>query len=74
MGYERQYYQTGSACMVNTKYYHADFIKDISENRFICGSNYGFKIYSLNEKNDIQLVYSKLILQLDGQMLVMVKK
>ena len=48
MGYERQYYQTGSACMVNTKYYHADFIKDISENRFICGSNYGFKIYSLN--------------------------
>ena len=55
MGYERQYYQTGSACMVNTKYYHADFIKDISENRFICGSNYGFKIYSLNEKNEYSI-------------------
>ena len=53
MGYERQYFQTGG--MINPKYYHADFIKDISENRFICGSNYGFKIYSLNEKNEYSI-------------------
>ena len=56
MGYERQYYETGCGYIIfHTKYYQADFIKDISENRFICGSNYGFKIYSLNEKNEYSI-------------------
>ena len=33
------------------KSYKVNFIKEISGNRFICASNYGFKIYSLNDKN-----------------------
>jgi hypothetical protein len=31
---------------------YAKFIKEISGNRFILASNYGYKIYSLNEKNE----------------------
>ena len=55
-----------------TKVYEAEFVKDISGNRFICGSNYGFKIYSINEKNEYSIVllepYSegrKIIYELD---------
>ena len=39
------------SCFVSVKIYRAEFIKEISGNRFILISNYGFKIYSLNEKN-----------------------
>ena len=40
-----------SGCIGYPKPYVALFIKEISGNRFICVSNYGFKIYSLNDKN-----------------------
>ena len=40
-----------SGCIGYQKPYVALFIKEISGNRFICVSNYGFKIYSLNDKN-----------------------
>ena len=33
-----------------------DFLKEISGNRFFCISNYGFKIYSLNKKNEYSLI------------------
>jgi len=69
-GYRSQ--NSYSGCFAYPKNYKAGFIKDISENRFICGSNYGFKIYSLNEKNEYSIVllesYSegqKIILELD---------
>ena len=69
-GYRSQ--NSYSGCFAYTKRYRAEFIKDISENRFICGNNYGFKIYSLNEKNEYSIVllesYSegqKIILELD---------
>ena len=32
------------------------YIKAISKNRFFCVSNYGFKIYSLNENNEYELI------------------
>ena len=35
--------------------YYINFIKEISGNRFFVVSNYGFKIYSLNEKNEFFL-------------------
>ena len=41
-----------SGCMDYPKTYNAKFIKEISGNRFILVSNYGYKIYSLNEKNE----------------------
>ena len=43
----------------NTAYkikYKIDDLKAISRNRFICISNYGLKIYSLNENNEYSLV------------------
>ena len=48
-----------SGCMAYPKSYEADFIKEISGNRFICVSNYGFKIYSLNEKNEYSIILIK---------------
>ena len=36
--------------------YNLYYIKAISGNRFFCASNYGFKIYALNEKNEYELV------------------
>ena len=36
--------------------YDLFYIKAISKNRFFCVSNYGFKIYALNEKNEYELV------------------
>ena len=44
-----------SGCMAYTKTYKAESIKEISGNRFICISNYGLKIYSLNEKNEYSI-------------------
>ena len=51
---------TRSGCRVFPKSYSAQFIKEISGNRFILVSNYGYKIYSLNEKNE--LLYLKIIM------------
>ena len=44
-----------SGCMSYPKKYAVNFIKEISGNRFICVTNYGFKIYSLNNKNEYSL-------------------
>ena len=38
------------------KYYKPQNIKEISGNRFILINNYGFKIYSLNEKNEYSII------------------
>ena len=38
--------------MAFPKAFEAKFIKEISGNRFICVSNYGFKMYSLDERNE----------------------
>ena len=52
--YELKY--SHSSCILFPKKYKAKFIKEISGNRFICFSNYGFKIYSLNDKNEYSIV------------------
>ena len=49
-GFQQQ--SSYSGCMAYPKIYESEFIKEISGNRFILVSNYGFKIYSLNEKNE----------------------
>ena len=49
-GYHQQ--DSYSGCMAYPKTFEALFIKEISGNRFKCVSNYGFKMYSLNEKNE----------------------
>ena len=36
--------------------YNLFYIKAISRNRFFCVSNYGFKMYALNEKKEYELV------------------
>ena len=56
-GFKLQYSHSG--CELYPKSYEADFIKEISGNRFICVSNYGFKIYSLNEKNEYSIILIK---------------
>ena len=53
-GFKLQYSHSG--CMRYPKYYNVKFIKEISKNRFICVSNYGFKIYSLNKKNEYSII------------------
>jgi len=57
LGYNSKYGNHGFCG--NTRYkvtYEVENLKEISRNRFICISNYGFKIYSLNEKNEYTLV------------------
>ena len=41
-----------TACEPHPKPYWTIYIKEISGNRFILLSNYGYKIYSLNAKNE----------------------
>ena len=53
-GFKLQYSYSG--CQGYPKSYEVAFIKEISGNRFICVSNYGFKIYSLNEKNEYSII------------------
>jgi len=53
-GFKLQY--SYSACDAYPKSYKVKFIKEISGNRFICVSNYGFKIYSLNKKNEYSII------------------
>ena len=52
-GYGQQY--SYSHCDRAPKTFRAEYIKEISGNRFISVSNYGFKIYSLNEKNEYSI-------------------
>ena len=53
-GYKIQTIDYG--CKPDSKYYIPDFIKDISRNRFICITNYGFKIYSLNSNGEYSII------------------
>ena len=53
-GYELQYSHSG--CILFPQAYEPKFIKAISGNRFICVNNYGYKIYSLNEKNEYSTI------------------
>ena len=52
-GYHEQ--MSFSGCIGFPKTYKPQFLKEISGNRFICVSNYGFKMYSLNEKNEYSI-------------------
>ena len=52
-GYKMQMAHKG--CRAYPKTYSSLFIKNISNNRFILVSNYGYKIYSLNEKNEYSI-------------------
>ena len=54
VGYEIQ--MINNEGLYHAKFYKASFIKDISGNRFICASNYGFKTYALNEKNEYSII------------------
>ena len=54
LGYQMQ--MSYSGCMGYPKTYGALYIKEISGNRFISVSNYGFKIYALNDKNEYSIV------------------
>jgi len=59
-GYELKYNYTtnmfGDKKKGDPKNYELFYIKAISGNRFFCVSNYGFKMYALNEKNEYELV------------------
>ena len=48
-----------SGCMISDKYYDADYIKELSGNRFICVTNYGYKIYSLNNSKQYSVILLK---------------
>ena len=54
VGYEIQFSSSGYSEYLKT--YRALYIKEISGNRFISVSNYGFKIYALNDKNEYSIV------------------
>ena len=51
-------YETTGGCgnSIHLVGYYIQFIKEISWNRFIIASNYGFKLYSLNKNNEYSLV------------------
>ena len=53
-GYEPQ--RSYSGCRSFPKSYKMKFLEKLSRNKFISISNYGFKIYSLNENNQYSLV------------------
>ena len=62
VGYELQF--SSSGCSGYPKDYKALYIKEISWNRFNSVSNYGFKIYALNDKMNILLSYLKVIMKI----------
>ena len=41
-----------SGCEIMPKSYYPEYLKEISNNRFFCVSNYGIKLFSLNIKNE----------------------
>ena len=51
-GYSPQY----TGCTFSQKDYRVKYLKEISGNRFIYISSYGFKIYCLNDKNEYSFV------------------
>jgi len=53
-GYRIQFIYSGN--YANPKEYKVEMIKGISGNRFIIASNYGFKIYSINENHHYSLI------------------
>ena len=59
LGLPAKYYITGH-CSYSRQYHKKDYkineLKKISGNRFLCLSNMGLKMYSLNEKNEYSLV------------------
>ena len=59
LGFRAKYYITGH-CSYTRQYHKLDYkltnLKKISGNRFLCISNYGLKMFSLNEKNEYSLV------------------
>ena len=59
LGFPAKYYVTGH-CSYTRQYHKLNYeltnVKKLSGNRFLCLSNYGLKIYSLNEKNEYSLV------------------
>ena len=56
-GYKTQMRYSG--CLPYIKEYKCKKINAISGNRFICISNYGFKMYALDEKNEYSIVLQK---------------
>ena len=53
---KRRYYDYYGKEEVKSIEYELYYIIPISKNRFFCISNYGFKIYALNEKNEYELI------------------
>ena len=53
-GYRIQFIYSGVSYY--SKEYKVEMIKGISDNRFIIASNYGFKIYSINENHHYSLI------------------
>ena len=53
-GYRMKVYRSG--CLIHTKYFGLNWIKKLSNNKFMTISNYGFKIYSLNSSNKYTLI------------------
>ena len=45
-----------SGCMNIEKDYNIQYLKEISGNRFLCITGYGFKLYCLNDKNEYSAV------------------
>ena len=45
-----------SGCLEYEKEFQLEWIKKLSKNKFMTISNYGFKIYSLNEKNEYSII------------------
>ena len=69
-GYEQKYnykkrYMFDVEEKTNPIKYNLFYIKAISRNRFFCVSNYGFKMYALNEKKEYELVLLEPYEQID---------
>ena len=79
MYYERRVYT--SYMQSYPKSFEAEFIKEISGNRFIFVSNYGFKMYSLSEKKEYKVTlieeyysYIETIIELDKNNFIFLTK
>jgi hypothetical protein len=53
-GYKMQ--ETRSGCIILPKEFELKWLKKLSKNKFISISNYGFKIYSLNQNNQYSII------------------
>ena len=50
------YSPQSSGCMALEKDYEIHYLKELSGNRFLCITGYGFKLYCLNDKNEYSAV------------------